>query len=72
MARFKINDKINIPNELDLNNYLANYVREAEDYDSKDYIYELKSIACHYGDQLNSGHYKGNLFSIAVKLQLKF
>ena len=30
-----------------------------KDYDPNDYVYDLKSIAAHYGNEINSGHYQG-------------
>ena len=72
--QYKICDKISLPNELDLNKYLADEVKvsnlkENYTYDPDDYIYDLKSIAAHYGNGINSGHYKGNLsFFITIEI----
>jgi ubiquitin C-terminal hydrolase len=74
---YKICDKISLPNELDLNKYLSEEVKisnpnENYIYDPDDYIYDLKSIAAHYGNGINSGHYKGNIsFKIRLEIESK-
>ena len=58
--RFKIKSKIAIPIELDLNKYLAKDTKYDENYNKQNFLYDLSSIAAHYGNEVNSGHYKGN------------